>query len=102
MKFISSGVLYSPGDILPDTESARNLMRQGKAQRVEDSMRGMQDETAVSALEGYGNKSAKTLADLAKERGIDIPKGSAKAEIIELLEAWDADRAEGGNNEGDA
>jgi hypothetical protein len=101
MKFMSGGVLYRPGDILPDTEEVRNLIRRGKARKID----GSAAENAVpppTAEEEYGDLNVKTLVDLAKERGINIPKGTNKAGLIELLEAWDAAHAEDADNEGDA
>jgi hypothetical protein len=99
MKFMSGGVLYRPGDILPDTESARNLVKQGKAQEIEDTA---PVDAGIEDNEDYESQSIRTLVELTKERGIDIPKGTNKAGIIELLKAWDADHAEGTGNEGDA
>jgi hypothetical protein len=103
MKFMSGGVLYRPGDILPDTEETRALAKQGKAQIFEGPANLPDGGKATEAVfEGYEIQSARTLADLTKERGIELPKGINKAGIIELLEAWDADHAEDGDNEGDA
>ena len=44
----------------------------------------------------HERQRVKDLTDLAKERGIELPSGANKAQIIELLEAWDAE------NEGDS
>jgi hypothetical protein len=105
MKFMSGGVLYRPGDILPDTESARDLVRLGKAQEIEKpATTGTAAEALIPAAEensgDYESQSVKALVDLTKERGIDIPKGTNKAGIIELLEAWDAAHAEDGDEGG--
>jgi hypothetical protein len=93
MKFMLGGVLYSPGDILPDTEETRGLIKRKKAEWTEE-------EAPSVPTEGYEAETVKNLAALAKERGIDIPRGTVKAGIIELLEAWDAEHAEDGDNEG--
>ncbi|MDR3230263.1 MAG: hypothetical protein LBT65_02390 [Synergistaceae bacterium] len=89
MKFMSGGVLYGPGDILPDAKETPALVARGKAEWIDDAESEAITEPPI--LDGYELKNVRTLAELAKERGIDIPKGTNKAGIIELLEAWDAD-----------
>jgi hypothetical protein len=91
MKFMSGGVLYRPGDILPDTESTRALIKRKKAEWTEE------EELLPPVSGGYWDETAKNLYALAKERGIDVPRRANKADIVELLEAWD-----GANHEGDA
>jgi hypothetical protein len=98
MKFMLDGVLYSPGDILPDTEDTRELIKQKKAEWTEEPTPCL----SSSLTEGYWAETVKYLVALAKEREIDIPKGTNKAGIIELLEVWDADRIEDGDDEGDS
>ncbi|MDR1978557.1 MAG: hypothetical protein LBQ42_07470 [Synergistaceae bacterium] len=91
MKFMSGGVLYRPGDILPDTEDSRNLAERGRAEWI-----GEEIAAVLDGYDGYEEETVKNLVSLAKERDIDIPKGTNKAGIIELLRDWDA------QNEGDA
>ena len=95
MKFMSGGVLYKPGDILPDTDDARELVQKGKAvlvNRVENEtpnekkVYGEPDESA----DGYEKQKVKDLADLARARGINLPSGANKTQIVELLRAGDA------------
>jgi hypothetical protein len=93
MKFMSGGVLSGPGDMLPDTSETSSLVIRGKAAWID----GKEKENSVITLPpvpdiaSYEAQTVKALADLAKEREIEIPKGTNKAGIIELLEAWDAD-----------
>ncbi|MDR0652208.1 MAG: hypothetical protein LBG12_02765 [Synergistaceae bacterium] len=95
MKFMLGSVLYRPGDILPDTEETRGLIKRKKAEWIEK-------EASSVPTEGYEIETVKTLVTLARKREIDIPKGTNKAGIIELLEVWDAEQAEDGDDEGDA
>ena len=94
MKYMSGGTLYRGGDTLPDTEETRALVRKKKA-TWEESMPG--EETPQSGeTDGYERQRVKDLTDLAKARGVELPGGAIKAQIIELLRAWDAE------NEGDS
>jgi hypothetical protein len=97
MKFMLGSVLYRADDILPDTDETRELIKRKKAEWVEET-----PPASIDSTEGYGAETVKTLAALAKERGIDIPRGANKAGIIELLEVWDAEHAEDGGDEGDS
>ena len=99
MKFMLGGVLYSPEDILPDTADTRGLVRQKKAEYIDGTNVG-KASSPPSEQEDYEAQSAKNLTLLAKERGIDIPRGTNKAGLIELLKAWDAEHAGGGGDEG--
>jgi hypothetical protein len=93
MKYMSGSVLYRPGDILPDTEDARALVKRGKAEWVKVGKgTGMEAEPLVP--DSYEAKNIRTLWDLVKERGVDVPRGTNKAGIIQLLEAWDAQNSE--------
>ncbi|MDR1509227.1 MAG: hypothetical protein LBS53_06275 [Synergistaceae bacterium] len=99
MKFMSGSVLYRPGDILPDTADTLDLVRQKKAEYVGGADEG--NSPALSAeTESYEIKNVRTLEYLAKERDIDIPRGTNKAGIIALLKAWDIEHAGGDGNEG--
>ena len=94
IKFMLGSVLYRPGDILPDTAETRGLVKQKKAEWVEEIF------SVPVEPEGYETETVKNLVALAKERGIDIPRGTVKAGLIELLEVWDAEHAEDGDDEG--
>jgi hypothetical protein len=100
MKFMSGGVLYKAGDILPDTADVRELAQQKKA----ELLGGTDEANAPAPLaepESYEAKSVRILESLAKERGVDIPRGTNKAGIIELLKTWDAG-CSGDDDEGDS
>ena len=89
MKYMSGGTLYRGGDTLPDTEETRALVRKKKA-IWEESM--PDEETPQSGeTDGYERQRVKDLADIAKAREINLPSGAIKAQIIELLRAWDAE-----------
>jgi hypothetical protein len=100
MKFMSGGVLYRPGDILPDTADALELARQKKAEYIDDE-NGTQTPVLPVDPDSYEAQSVRILESIAKERGVDIPRGTKKAGIIELLKAWDAEHS-GDDDEGDS
>ena len=100
MKFMSGGVLYKPGDILPDTEDARALVQKKKAALYDDTLD--EDVPSVRETDGYERQRVKDLSDLAKGREISIPSGANKAQIIELLRAWDVENGNDDEDEGDA
>ena len=85
-KYLSGNVLYAPGDFLPDTKETRALVRNKRAALVEDETEEDNDIT-------YLNQTVKYLYELAKVRGIDIPKGTNKDGIVALLIKWDAENA---------
>ena len=89
MKYMSGGVLYRGGDALPDTEYTRALVRQRKAMFASDELEDEAPQTGET--DGYERQRVKDLTDLAKARGIDLPSGANKAQIIELLRAWDTE-----------
>jgi hypothetical protein len=80
---------------MPDTEDTRALVQHKKAEYI-----GEDDEN--TAPEGYEAQNVRSLESLAKERGIDIPRGTKKGEIIEFLKAWDAEHAGGDGDGGDS
>lgn len=82
-KYLSGGILYAPGDFLPDTKETRELVRNKRAALVED-------ETEEDNDIPYLNQTVKDLDELAKARGIDIPKGTNKDGLVALLTEWDA------------
>jgi hypothetical protein len=100
MKFMSGGVLYRPGEILPDTEEAHALVKRKKAEEIEAPELDEVPDVTPDNPDGYESKIVKNLVEIAKERGIDIPKGTNKVGIIELLKAWDADHVKDGDDEG--
>ncbi|MDR1621496.1 MAG: hypothetical protein LBS00_03870 [Synergistaceae bacterium] len=105
MKFMFGGVLYKPGDILSDTEETRKLLKRKKAEWAEAEEEEEEEETPPAVIERYEAETVKALTALAKKRGISIPKGTNKAEIIELLTVSYVDCAENdgdGGDEGDA
>ena len=83
MKFMLGGVLYRPGDILDENEDTRALVKRKEAEWVEEEEESASDDS-------YEAKNLKALFELAKERDIEIPKGTNKAGLIELLKAHDA------------
>jgi hypothetical protein len=95
MKFMSGGVLYRAGDILPDTADARELVRQKKAEWIDAAV---DDESHVDS---YETQNVRTLEAMAEERGIGIPRGTKKAGIIERLRVWDTEHLEA-DDEGDS
>ena len=111
-KFLSGGVLYKPGDILPYTQETMELLKQKKAVveaekedketitaiNQSDEETPLNIETAELHTEDYEEQRVKDLVETAKKRGIELPGGANKAKIIELLRAWDAEH--GGKNEG--
>jgi hypothetical protein len=97
-------VLYRPGDILPDTADARELVKQKKAVYVDGAGVGDGEEKTPpppAESDSYESKSVRALELLAKERGIEIPRGTNKAGIVELLKDW-AEHAGGGGDEGES
>jgi hypothetical protein len=99
MKFMSGGVLYRGGDILPDTADVRELVLRKKAEYAGGAEEA-ENTSPSAAPEGYEAQSVRILESLAKERGVDIPRGTNKAGIVELLKAWDAEHAGGEGDEG--
>jgi hypothetical protein len=95
-------VLYKPGDILPDTADTQELVKRKKAVYV-DGDGDSEEKTPPPPAESdsYESKSVRALELPAKERGIEIPRGTNKAGIVELLKDW-AEHAGGGGDEGDS
>ena len=87
MKFVSGSILYRAGEVLPDTESTRALVRKKKAVWQEETPEV--DASSVSETDGYEKQRVKDLTDIAKARGVDLPSGANKAQTIGLLRAWD-------------
>jgi hypothetical protein len=95
-KYLSGGVLYKPGALLPDTQETRELVKRKKALLMED------EQEEEQQTDGYGVLKVKDLTALTKERGILLPSGANKAQIIELLRAWDDSPQTGESDGGDA
>ena len=95
-KFLSGGVVYKPGDLLPDTPDTRRLAER-KLAALETAVSAEADADAaeaekISAEAGeYEAQKVKELTDLAQERGIELPRSATKSKIIGLLKEWDAD-----------
>ena len=81
MKYMSGGVLYRSGDTLPDTEETRAMVKRKEAEYLDDEPEKSTDD--------YESMNVKSLQELAQARGIDIPKGTNKAGIVELLKNAD-------------
>ena len=91
-KFISNGKMYEAGDILPDTPGARALVEMGRAGIV-----GGPESPPVAAPpptpeENYGERTMRELTEMAKLRGLEVPKGMNKADLMALLAEHDGDK----------
>ena len=100
MKFMLGGVLYRPGDILPDNDDTRRLIKAKEAEWLEDEEEDLETDgsgetakTSTPEPTGYWAESVKVLTEMLKTRSIDIPKGAKKADLVALLEADDNEGA---------
>ena len=101
MKFMLGGVLYKPGDILPDNDDTRKLIKAKEAEWLDDDEEVLETgETVEGAVKpsdpeptGYWVEGVRVLTEMLKERNIVIPKGAKKADLVALLEADDNEGA---------
>lgn len=103
-KFYHDGILYHPGDELPETEDSLKLLETGKAERKPDASKLPENKPRKpegdntppppgneppAAESPYDELTVRQMKDLIAERGLSLPKKVNKGALSEVLEAGD-------------
>ena len=86
-RVLCGGVLYGPGDLLPEMEGVPGLIAEGRAERLEAVSEAEAED--VASKEDYEARTMRDLTELARNRDIEVVKGMSKAELIGILRASD-------------
>lgn len=82
-RVLCGGVLYGPGDLLPEMEGIPGLIAEGRAERLETASEAAAEGAAPK--EDYEARTMRDLTELARSRGIEVVKGMSKADLIGIL-----------------
>ena len=90
-RVLCGGILYSPGDLLPEMERVPGLIAEGRAERLEAVSEAEAED--VASKEDYEARTMRDLTELARNRGIEVVKGMSKADLIGILRDSDEPRS---------
>ena len=82
-RVLCGGVLYGPGDLLPEMEGVPGLIAEGRAEHLEAVSEAEAED--VASKEDYEARTMRDLTELARSRGIEVVKGMSKADLIGIL-----------------
>ena len=86
-RVLCGGVLYGPGDLLPEMEGVPALVAEGRAEIPAAEHEA--ENRSEPGSEDYEARTMRDLTELARNRGVEVVKGMSKAELIGILRASD-------------
>lgn len=90
-RVLCGGVLYGPGDLLPERDEFADLIAEGRAERLEAVSEA--EAEGAAPKEDYEARTMRDLTELARSRGIEVVKGMSKADLIGILRDSDGSGA---------